>query len=87
MFQVPCSCCWSCSAGASSEGSAINHLAFSYDKAEQVLIRMKSVGVPVVRELKEDPRHGHTSFFVRGPDGHLIEIVEDRPVPEGSWSR
>ena len=29
--------------------------------------------------------NGLTSFFVRGPDGLLVEIVAEAPVPEGIW--
>lgn len=68
-----------------TEGSAINHLAFSYVDAGSALTRIKNAGVSIVQELEIDPRHGHTSFYVRGPDGLLIEIVEDRPIPEGNW--
>lgn len=51
-----------------------------------VLDRMAKDGVPVVRGLETDVRHGHMSFFVRGPDGLLIEMVEDKPIPEGTWA-
>ncbi|MBB3236840.1 VOC family protein [Phyllobacterium endophyticum] len=70
-----------------TEGSVINHLAFSYVAAGSALTRIKNAGVPIVQELQIDPRHGHTSFYVRGPDGLLIEIVEDRPIPAGNWSK
>ncbi len=54
--------------------------------AKPALERMKGAGVEIVRDLKPDPRHGHESFFVRGPDGLLIEVVEDKRIPEGNWS-
>ena len=50
-----------------------------------VFERMKADGVEVVKPIGNDPVFGHECFFVRGPDKVLIEIVEDKPVPEGIW--
>lgn len=68
-----------------TEGRAVDHLAFSYRALEPVLARMTAAGLSVVRSLSTDRRHGHRSFFVRGPDGLLVEIVEDKPIPQGNW--
>lgn len=67
-----------------TKGSAIDHLAFSYRNIEAVYERMKDAGVDIVEPItrKED---GHDSFFVMAPDKLLIEIVKDKPLPEGLW--
>lgn len=67
-------------------GSAIDHLAFSFERIEPVLARMKAAGVQIVRDIEIDPEHGLTSFFVLGPDKLLVEVVQERPVPEGIWT-
>jgi hypothetical protein len=46
---------------------------------------MKADGVEIVKPIAKDAALGHTSFFVRGPDKVLIEIVQDKPIPEGIW--
>jgi catechol 2,3-dioxygenase-like lactoylglutathione lyase family enzyme len=69
-----------------TESSAVDHIAFSFSSLEAVLRRMRSAGVQIVAEPAKDARYGHKSFSVRGPDQILIEIVEDRPLPEGIWS-
>ena len=68
-----------------TDGRVIDHIAFSYRDIEPVFERMKADGVEVVKPIGNDPDFGHESFFVRGPDKVLIEIVEDKPVPEGIW--
>ncbi len=68
-----------------SDGRSIDHLAFSYRKIEPVFERMKANGVKIEDEIKLRPEFGFKSFFVRGPDKVLIEIVEEKPVPEGIW--
>lgn len=77
---------WPAAGFRPTDGHVINHLAFSYSNLEPVFGRISKAGVPIVRGLKVDPRHGHKSFFARGPDGLLLEIVQDRPIPEGIWS-
>lgn len=68
-----------------TDGTAIDHIGFSYESIEPVLKRMKSSGIPIVRNIGLVTNQGFSSFFVRGPDGLLIEIVKERPVPEGIW--
>jgi catechol 2,3-dioxygenase-like lactoylglutathione lyase family enzyme len=68
----------------STAGRAIDHLAFSYRRIEGVYQRLKAAGVEIVEPIA--PRDvGHKSFFVMAPDRVLIEIVEAKPIPEGSW--
>jgi len=68
-----------------TDGTAIDHIAFSYEDIDPVLDRMVAAGVEIVRPIHDDERHGIRSFFVRGPEGLLVEIVQERPIPEGLW--
>jgi catechol 2,3-dioxygenase-like lactoylglutathione lyase family enzyme len=70
---------------APTEGRAMDHVAFSYPHIAPELDRMRAAGVQVVRPITTDPETGLTSFFVRGPDNLLVEIVEERPIPDGIW--
>ncbi len=66
-------------------GRVIDHIAFSYRSIAPVYDRMKDAGVEILAPIAEQPAFAHKSFFIRGPDQVLIEIVEDKPVPEGIW--
>lgn len=68
-----------------TEGRAMDHIAFSYADIEPVYDRMVASGVEIVRPIATDPELGLTSFFVRGPDRLLVEVVEEKPIPEGIW--
>ena len=68
-----------------TEGHPIDHIAFSYRSIEPVFERMKKSGVDIVRPIKKDEAFGHKSFYVHGPEKILVEIVEDKPIPEGIW--
>ena len=68
-----------------TERTAIDHIAFSVADIRPVLQRMRNAGAVIVRPVGRSREYGLTSFFVRGPDGLLIEIVEEAPVPEGLW--
>ncbi len=68
-----------------TDGRAMDHVAFSYPEIESVAERMSAAGVEIVRPIAVDPELGLTSFFVRGPDGLLVEIVQEKPIPEGIW--
>ena len=47
---------------------------------------MKKEGVEIVDGIKTRKEYGGMkSFFVRGPEKVLIEIVEAKPIPEGIW--
>lgn len=76
---------WPAGGFQSTDGRAVDHLAFSYRVLGPVLARLQQAGVPIVRDIQQDPQLGHTSFFVRGPDQLLVEIVADKPLPEGIW--
>jgi catechol 2,3-dioxygenase-like lactoylglutathione lyase family enzyme len=68
-----------------SKGRVIDHIAFSYRDIVPVYQRMKEQGASIVSAIAVDEHFGHRSFFVEAPDGVLIEIVEDKPLPEGIW--
>lgn len=72
---------------ANTDGTVIDHIAFSYLDIKPVFERMKRAGVEIVHPIANSAEYGLTSFFVRGSDGLLIEIVEEAPVPEGVWLR
>lgn len=66
-----------------TDGRAVDHLAFSFVDIAPVLERMTRSGVPIVRGIQNDAKFGHKSFFARGPDNVLIEIVEAQSIPDG----
>ena len=68
-----------------TDGRVIDHIAFSYRDIGPVFERMKTDGAEIVRPIAHDDRFSHESFFVRGPDKVLVEIVEAKPIPEGIW--
>jgi catechol 2,3-dioxygenase-like lactoylglutathione lyase family enzyme len=68
-----------------TKGRPIDHIAFSYRQIEPVLEAMQKSGVKIVEPIKEDPKYHFKSFYVEGPDNVLIEIVEEKPIPEGIW--
>jgi catechol 2,3-dioxygenase-like lactoylglutathione lyase family enzyme len=68
-----------------TDRSAIGHIGFSYETIRPIAERMRSSGVQIVKDIEVDVKNGFNRFFVRGPDGLLIEIVEEKPLPEGIW--
>ncbi len=68
-----------------TRGRVVDHLAFSYPSIEPVFERMKASGVQIVEPITLKDEYKMKSFFVMGPDKVLIEIVEDKPLPEGIW--
>ena len=68
-----------------SDGRVIDHIAFSYRDIDPVFEHMKKNGVEIVKPIQQDESLNIRSFFVRGPDKVLIEIVEARPIPQGVW--
>ncbi len=68
-----------------SDGRSIDHIAFSYRDIDPVFERLKANGVEIVDPVKVREEYGMRSFFVRGPDKVLIEIVEEAPQPEAAW--
>ena len=48
---------------------------------------MYKQGVEIVRPMTRDEEYGFRHFFVRAPNGVLVELVEARPWPEAAWER
>ncbi len=68
-----------------TDGRPIDHVSFSYRDIDPVFERMKAAGVEIVEEPSTKEQFNMRSFFVRGPDNVLVEIVEAKPLPEGLW--
>ncbi len=68
-----------------TKGHVIDHVAFSFRHIEPAFERMMKNGVKIVRPIQKDDQFGHRSFYVLGPENMLVEIVEDKPIPEGIW--
>ena len=68
-----------------TQGSSIDHIAFSFRSLEPEFERFKNKGATIQGEITFDETTGLKHFFVVAPDKLLIEIVEARPIPEGLW--
>jgi catechol 2,3-dioxygenase-like lactoylglutathione lyase family enzyme len=66
-------------------GRPIDRVGFSYRDIQGVYERMKASGAQIIEPISEKPQFRMKSFLVRGPDNVTIEIVEARPIPEGTW--
>jgi len=64
----------------STQGTAIDHIGFSFKNISSVYEKMK--GLEIVKEIETDLTYEVKSFFVNGPDGLLIEILEDHTHPD-----
>jgi catechol 2,3-dioxygenase-like lactoylglutathione lyase family enzyme len=68
-----------------TRGSVVDHIAFSFRRIEPVLEHARAMGATVTAPIAVQPDTGVKSFFLQGPDGVLVEIVEARPIPDASW--
>ena len=68
-----------------TQGRPIDRIAFSYRDIQPVYERMKAAGVTILEPLAERPEYQLKNFIVEGPEKVSIEIVEAKPVPEGTW--
>jgi catechol 2,3-dioxygenase-like lactoylglutathione lyase family enzyme len=68
-----------------TDGAGIDHLAFSFRDLATAEQRITSLGIPIERPIAIDPTYGVKSFFVRSPEGVLVELVEANPLPEAAW--
>jgi catechol 2,3-dioxygenase-like lactoylglutathione lyase family enzyme len=62
-----------------TDDHVLGHVAFSVSDLPGWLARAREQGIEVVHEPAT--AHGFTSFFVRGPDGLLVELVQAAPLP------
>ena len=51
------------------------------------IFHASDAGVEIVEEIAWNNEFKMKSFFVRAPDGVLVEIVEADPLPDASWLR
>ncbi len=68
-----------------TRGRPIDHLAFSYRQLEPEFARLQEEGVTIVEPIAVREPFGFRSFLVEGPNGVLIELVEEKPIPSGIW--
>ncbi|MFO0949282.1 MAG: hypothetical protein U1D30_25790 [Planctomycetota bacterium] len=62
-------------------------MAFSYRDIQPVYERMQRAGVEIVEHPTYHEDMKLKSFSVLAPDKVLVEIVEDKPIPEGIWDQ
>lgn len=70
---------------APTRGRNIDHIAFSYRDIKPAYERMRKAGLEIVEPISTRPDTGITSFFVMAPDKLLVEIVQERAIPEDIW--
>ena len=70
-----------------TEGTQLDHIAFSFRDLKAAQKRLRKAGVEIVRPLARDPEYGVEHLFVRAPNGVLVELVEGRSWPEAAWER
>lgn len=68
-----------------TDGAGIDHLAFSFRDLDAAFARVTEAGIPVVKPIGVEPAYGVRSFFMRSPEGVLVELVEAKPLPEAAW--
>ena len=68
-----------------TKGRPIDRIAFSYRDIGPEFERMKAAGAEIIEPITERPQYKMKSFLVQGPEKVTIEVVEAKPVPEGTW--
>src|SRR5262249_11216564 len=68
-----------------TKGRPIDRIAFSYRDIGPVFERMKAAGATIIEPVTERPQYKMKSFLVEGPEHVTVEVVEAKPVPEGTW--
>jgi catechol 2,3-dioxygenase-like lactoylglutathione lyase family enzyme len=68
-----------------TKGRPIDRIAFSYRDIGPEFERMKAAGAEIIEPITERPQYKLKSFLVQGPEKVTIEVVEAKPVPEGTW--
>jgi catechol 2,3-dioxygenase-like lactoylglutathione lyase family enzyme len=64
----------------------IDRIAFSYRDIGPAFERMRSAGVKIIEPITERKQFNLKSFVVEAPNGVSVEVVEAKPVPEGTWN-
>ncbi len=70
-----------------TDGSQLDHIAFSFRDLPAAYRRIRKQGVEIVQPITRDPDYGFEHFFVRAPNGVLVELVEARSWPAAAWER
>ncbi len=70
-----------------TDNTHLDHIAFSFRDLSAAYKRIKKEGVEIVRPMSLDKEYGFRHFFVRAPNGILVELVEAKPWPEAAWER
>ena len=70
-----------------TDGTQLDHVAFSFRDLPAAYDRIRKQGVEIVRPMTRDTEYGFRHFFVRAPNGVLVELVEAKPWPEAAWER
>jgi catechol 2,3-dioxygenase-like lactoylglutathione lyase family enzyme len=68
-----------------TKGRPIDRIGFSYRDVEGVFERMKAAGARIIEPVAQRHKYKLKSFLVEAPDKVTVEIVEAKPVPEGTW--
>jgi catechol 2,3-dioxygenase-like lactoylglutathione lyase family enzyme len=68
-----------------TDGSGIDHLAFSFRNLNAAYQRLKALGIPIEKPIATEKLYGVESFFVRAPNGVLVELIKAKPLPEAAW--
>jgi catechol 2,3-dioxygenase-like lactoylglutathione lyase family enzyme len=69
--------------GLKPEQDRLNHIAFQTDNAEALRVYLAAQGVKVPDKVNK-VRIGNTSFNVKDPEGHTVEITQYEP---SGWTR
>jgi catechol 2,3-dioxygenase-like lactoylglutathione lyase family enzyme len=70
-----------------TEGTQLDHVAFSFRDLPAACRRIRKQGVEIVQPMSTDAEYGFRHFFVRAPNGILVELVEAKRWPEAAWER
>jgi catechol 2,3-dioxygenase-like lactoylglutathione lyase family enzyme len=70
-----------------TDNTHLDHIAFSFRDLNAAHRRIRKLGVGTVKPMSLDKEYGFRHFFVRAPNGILVELVEARPWPEAAWER
>jgi catechol 2,3-dioxygenase-like lactoylglutathione lyase family enzyme len=68
-----------------TDGAGIDHVAFSYTDLEGALARVEAAGFEIERAMETEEQTGLQHFFLRAPNGVLVELVEAQPLPDAAW--
>jgi catechol 2,3-dioxygenase-like lactoylglutathione lyase family enzyme len=68
-----------------TDGSGIDHVSFSFRDLKAAFDRVYALGVPIERSIAKDRVYGIESFYIRAPNGVLVEFVKAKPLPDAAW--